>query len=1094
MVRCAASALATLSTCKRSSRMSTRVVRSTNAHGRLVRVSKPITEAGPVALASGSGRLPRPPRFACLVCLLVAALSAFAMLATPWVTPAAAVDDLSGPLWAVPAPDWSSTVEATSAGNVIVDSCEYTGQERVAAQMFARDSSTLWNFRSTLGCPAIVDKQGNTYLQTQDSPESSTIQSLDPAGRLRWTASAAGLSPSPSDARVALGSNGNVYFAEWTGSPAGPILGFDRVTGAKTFDKTFDVAYALYAYSDGLVLVSDHDVEYIGYDGTRRNAYSIAPRAHLSGAVAPGVDGTVYLGTLVGGTCTANQGTNAVSKVTPRGVAWTWTQSAPHRCSTPSLSATPDGGVVVADAAPNSPRVSLTHLNAAGVPTWTHAASGSASAPNDFYSSRVDVGGNVLFATSFDYDCPSGPRDPCTGTRFELLSSNGVPLQPAFQVTDPADGRVIAPTPPAIDIDRVYLLTSDSGARERTLAALAAPGLGVDYRLKLRNDVEGSGPPAPPPPPQQPPSSPPAPGLMPTRIASLGDSYSSGEGLRPEQGLRYDCGTDLFPGRYYTYTTVLEEMWWRPRIDCDTRTGSTVEAPRYFTRPVVRYHNECHRHGLAYPNQIRTQLRIPARSGIFVACSGAVTAHVVNTAQYPQSPPGVHAGRAQLQTVRDFAARAGDPDLITVGVGGNDAGFADILKTCLTQRASCTSDARWRRDVLSNINEAVFVRVRATLRRLSRTFSSAAIYAFGYPSVIGDPRSDCAGMHLYLFGWKLDHAERSWLKHEVLSAINDTISDAASEAGVTYVDITPATRGHEVCSKDGAWVNGARLGADDGYSPIAVESFHPNQHAHDAIAPLFTQKYTDGAGRLTDGAGHPLLRNPPESAAKRIPSASSAVFGTVSAGAVSSCGSGCLRPAPCVRACDIRLQGTGYVPGSTLTVRLQSRLRRLGRAHVRADGTVLARLRLPKAIKAGGHGVELRGVAPDGTRQYGVASFEVFRKRPRLRGGRRPILSVRIGAPRRQPFHGAIVVTCRTTVPASCTGTARVRASGRSFRAKGARRARAGRRTRLVLRFLPAATNKIRRELERGSLNARVSVTARRGITRATASQRIQLR
>ena len=46
-------------------------------------------------------------------------------------------------------------------------------------------------------------------------------------------------------------------------------------------------------------------------------------------------------------------------------------------------------------------------------------------------------------------------------------------------------------------------------------------------------------------------------GIQPLRMAEMGDSYSSGEGLVPEKGLRYDCGTDLHEGLYVEGTTQL---------------------------------------------------------------------------------------------------------------------------------------------------------------------------------------------------------------------------------------------------------------------------------------------------------------------------------------------------------------------------------------------------------------------------------------------------------------------------------------------------------------------------------------------------------
>lgn len=56
--------------------------------------------------------------------------------------------------------------------------------------------------------------------------------------------------------------------------------------------------------------------------------------------------------------------------------------------------------------------------------------------------------------------------------------------------------------------------------------------------------------------------------------------------------------------------------------------------------------------------------------------------------------------------------------------------------------------------------------------------------------------------------------------------MNDVIDQAASRAGVDFVDVAAAFAGHEVCGGRGAWINGTRTttlsrGLTDD------ESFHP---------------------------------------------------------------------------------------------------------------------------------------------------------------------------------------------------------------------------------------------------------------------------
>ena len=78
-------------------------------------------------------------------------------------------------------------------------------------------------------------------------------------------------------------------------------------------------------------------------------------------------------------------------------------------------------------------------------------------------------------------------------------------------------------------------------------------------------------------------------GVIVKSMASLGDSYSAGEGLLPEKGLRYDCGTDLPIGVYFENTTVSIHDSWSNGTSCDTVTKSTTAPAGYKNRPHDAY-------------------------------------------------------------------------------------------------------------------------------------------------------------------------------------------------------------------------------------------------------------------------------------------------------------------------------------------------------------------------------------------------------------------------------------------------------------------------------------------------------------------------
>ena len=74
---------------------------------------------------------------------------------------------------------------------------------------------------------------------------------------------------------------------------------------------------------------------------------------------------------------------------------------------------------------------------------------------------------------------------------------------------------------------------------------------------------------------------------------------------------------------------------------------------------------------------------------LFVACSGARIPDVLERAQYPDSPEGVHGGFPQIEYVlqEDASGNRTLPDpsigIVTLTIGGNDFGFNDILQACI---------------------------------------------------------------------------------------------------------------------------------------------------------------------------------------------------------------------------------------------------------------------------------------------------------------------------------------------------------------------------------------------------------------------------
>ncbi|WP_157987436.1 SGNH/GDSL hydrolase family protein [Jiangella endophytica] len=223
-----------------------------------------------------------------------------------------------------------------------------------------------------------------------------------------------------------------------------------------------------------------------------------------------------------------------------------------------------------------------------------------------------------------------------------------------------------------------------------------------------------------------------------------------------------------------------------------------------------------------------------------LACSGARIAEVTQQVQQLATIPG-----------------AGDR-LITVTVGGNDAGFADQLVNCLVSFLSCT---RREAELTTLINS-----LHQPLVQLYDAVQAAApgdeVIVGGYPMLVPDPavRSDCPALT-----GLLSDSERQMIRRLGV-LLNDVIDNAAAEAGVESAsdEVASIFDGHEACANAaGDWLYGLKISwsADneptiasaspyqpqwDVASSFVRDSFHPTVNGQAGYADAFEEAW---AGR-----------------------------------------------------------------------------------------------------------------------------------------------------------------------------------------------------------------------------------------------------
>ncbi|NUR61109.1 MAG: hypothetical protein HOV87_20975 [Catenulispora sp.] len=248
-------------------------------------------------------------------------------------------------------------------------------------------------------------------------------------------------------------------------------------------------------------------------------------------------------------------------------------------------------------------------------------------------------------------------------------------------------------------------------------------------------------------------------------VVQMGDSYSSGEGATS-----YLPGTDHGP--YAQQKT-------------DSSPGETWNACRRSTNSWIRK--------TTLPTQSRS---IGAESDVFdtnldfhsTACSGALTTEVLGDPA--QDTKWGYDG--QFHEVEQLASGYLDENttLVTLTLGGNDAGFADAVQGCA--QVSCPDDTAQK----AKINEAVN-RVSDVIQAIHAKAPKARVVLLGYPELFDkDDHLLCTNTIMLPPAMTQLNA---W--GDYFTTLDAAMVDTLQRRGVpvTFVDATPFFAGHTVC-------------------------------------------------------------------------------------------------------------------------------------------------------------------------------------------------------------------------------------------------------------------------------------------------------
>lgn len=200
---------------------------------------------------------------------------------------------------------------------------------------------------------------------------------------------------------------------------------------------------------------------------------------------------------------------------------------------------------------------------------------------------------------------------------------------------------------------------------------------------------------------------------------------------------------------------------------------------------------DCHRSNSAYP-ALWAAAHSPS-SFTFAACSGAVTTDVTNS---------------QLGGLNSATG------LVSITIGGNDAGFADAMTTCVTgSDSTCVSRINTAESYIRNTLPG---RLNTTYNAIRAKAPNAKVVVLGYPDMYDLSAWICIGL--------------SDTKHkkinEAADVLDTTIASVAASHGFSFGDVRSTFKGHELCS------------GDDYLHSLVIspswESYHPTATGHSA--------------------------------------------------------------------------------------------------------------------------------------------------------------------------------------------------------------------------------------------------------------------
>lgn len=429
---------------------------------------------------------------------------------------------------------------------------------------------------------------------------------------------------------------------------------------------------------------------------------------------------------------------------------------------------------------------------------------------------------------------------------------------------------------------------------------------------------------------------------------ALGDSYSSGEGTwsyLPGTDGDGDYAQEKCHQGYVSYATEYYNQY-RAIFD-RSAFGSSSQGMRIGTYLMAACSGAKTEH--VWQQSLINQDNYFGQYGQFKSVTNREERYLLRTYAVESQIPG----RA-LQ--RDFLAYY-QPDIATIGIGGNDVDFAGTIKACLS--FSTCPQASSKRAESGKLIQGKFDVLVATFEDLHAASPSTRLYAVGYPLFVADDSWFC-GVNTVL-----DRTERTFIK-ESIRYLNDVIEAAAKKAGIGYIDIENSLGNGVLCGSGTSAVNGISLGDDIAVPGTNImvagqESFHPNSHGYELEAGTLLDEY----GELDTYPNY----NCPTTQSGYCPDASvtappiASYFGASNQSGVVDTKS---MTSPTLFQRLLQLSLSGLRGLTVVRGAIYSEERSLGTYQVNADGTFSRTIELPSELEPGYHTIYFSGTLESG--------------------------------------------------------------------------------------------------------------------------------